>query len=116
MTTDTSPQTDDRDAAFGKILTSRRDELRARLAAIERDFEQPRNPDDDDRALERNNDEVLEGLAESGQAELAAIDAALDRIARGTFGRCAKCGEPIDEQRLRAVPYAPLCRSCASTL
>lgn len=49
------------------ILGQRRRELETRLQAIEHDFEEPRNPDDDDRATERNNDEVLEELGEAGQ-------------------------------------------------
>jgi len=52
------------------ILTRRQQELQSRLQKIEADFEAPRNPDDDDRAVERNNDEVLEELGESGQREL----------------------------------------------
>eukprot|EP00913_Durusdinium_trenchii_P021376 g20089.t1 len=66
----------------------RKSELERRLGRIEADFVSPRNPDDDDRAVERNNDEVLEELGETGQKELAAIDAALARIARGSFGTC----------------------------
>ncbi|MGO7537548.1 TraR/DksA family transcriptional regulator [Rhizobium ruizarguesonis] len=96
------------------ILDERRHELETRLRAIEHDFEQPRNPDDDDRATERNNDEVLEELGETGQKELLAVQAALDRIQAGSFGTCVKCGKPIAERRLDAVPHTPFCQSCAS--
>jgi RNA polymerase-binding transcription factor DksA len=41
------------------------------------------------------------------------INAALARIADGTFGRCRQCGEAISEQRLQALPYAPTCARCA---
>ncbi|MBY5412224.1 TraR/DksA family transcriptional regulator [Rhizobium leguminosarum] len=95
------------------ILDERRHELETRLRAIEGDFEQPRNPDDD-RATERNNDEVLEELGEAGQIELLAVQAALDRIQAGTFGACVKCGKLIGETRLKAVPHTPFCQSCAS--
>lgn len=101
---------------YREILTRRQREIYSRLHKIERDFVQPRNPDDDDRAVERNNDEVLEELGEVGQNELEAIDAALDRIAAGTFGICARCGEPIGEERLAAVPYTPFCQECASAV
>jgi RNA polymerase-binding transcription factor DksA len=87
---------------YQAILTARRAELQNRLEKIEIDLDQPRNPDDDDRAIERSNDEVLESLA------------ALGRIAAGTFGACAKCGEPIAEERLQAVPHAALCRDCVN--
>jgi RNA polymerase-binding transcription factor DksA len=38
----------------------------------------------------------------------------LDRIQAGTFGICVKCGKPIAERRLDAVPHTPFCQSCAS--
>lgn len=97
---------------YRSVLEARRGELDRRLHKIEHDLDQPGNPDDDDRAIERNNDEVLEGLGEAGQKELAAIEAALGRIAAGTFGLCARCGEPIAEERLAAVPHAALCSDC----
>ncbi len=100
-------------AKYQRILKARKAELKNRLSRIEQDFTTPRNPDDDDRAVERNNDEVLEELGEAGEKELVAIDAALARIDAGTFGICAKCGQPIAERRLGAVPHTPLCQACA---
>ena len=101
---------------YRALLDRRRRELQTRLRAIEHDFEEPRNPDDDDRATERNNDEVLEELGEAGQTELLAVQTALDRIDAGTFGACVKCGKPIGEQRLEAVPHTPFCQSCAHSI
>jgi RNA polymerase-binding protein DksA len=40
---------------------------------------------------------------------LAEIDAALKRIDEGTFGVCTRCGQPIDAERLEALPWATLC-------
>ncbi|MCF6370406.1 TraR/DksA family transcriptional regulator [Rhizobium halophilum] len=103
-------------AKHENILKARKHELEVRLHKIEEDFEQPRNPDDDDRATERNNDEVLEELGETGQRELHAIDAALDRIGAGTFGICVRCGGPIGDDRLGVVPHTPFCKTCAAAL
>lgn len=103
-------------AKYEAILRDRQRELQLRLHKIEDDFEQPRNPDADDRAVERNNDEVLEELGETGQRELRAIDAALDRVAAGTFGTCVRCGEAISDQRLDLVPHTPFCHTCAAAL
>lgn len=102
--------------SYEKILRDRQRELYRRLHKIEADFEEPRNPDDDDRATERSNDEVLDEMGQAGQDELRAIDAALDRIANGTFGICVKCGKRISQERLKAVPYTPFCRECAAAL
>jgi DnaK suppressor protein len=44
---------------------------------------------------------------------LEQIDAALLRIADGSFGRCTRCGGTIAEERLSALPYTPVCTSCA---
>lgn len=44
---------------------------------------------------------------------LREIDAALARLDDGTFGKCMQCGQKISEERLKAIPYAPLCIHCA---
>ena len=40
------------------------------------------------------------------------LDAALARIADGSYGSCADCGEDIGLQRLRAYPTALRCIKC----
>jgi DnaK suppressor protein len=45
--------------------------------------------------------------------EVAEVDAALDRVAAGTYGRCEVCGSPIPEGRLAARPTAKRCVTCA---
>lgn len=52
--------------------------------------------------------EVLTELRLLG-AELVEVDAALERIAAGTYGRCETCKAPIDPARLRALPTARRC-------
>lgn len=47
--------------------------------------------------------------------EIRDIDAALARIATGSFGICCDCGEPIGMQRLEAYPTARRCRPCQTT-
>jgi RNA polymerase-binding protein DksA len=44
--------------------------------------------------------------------ELAAIGAALDRIARGGYGVCVDCGADIGYPRLEAQPAAARCIEC----
>jgi len=53
--------------------------------------------------------EIDYSLEENEGRVLAAIDAALQRIANGTYGRCERCGREIEEERLQALPYATLC-------
>jgi DnaK suppressor protein len=40
---------------------------------------------------------------------------ALGRLDAGTYGRCAVCQEPIDDERLEARPEAETCRKHADT-
>jgi RNA polymerase-binding transcription factor DksA len=99
---------------YEQILRNRQRELLSRLSRIDVDLGRTKEQDSDDRAIESENDEVLEGLGQAGQEELRAIDAALDRITKGTYGTCVRCGEPISKKRLGAVHYAPLCEDCMS--
>ncbi len=50
--------------------------------------------------------------AEQETRELAEVEAALDRIARNTYGICTGCGEAIAPERLRASPAAAFCIRC----
>jgi DnaK suppressor protein len=43
---------------------------------------------------------------------LAEIEAALDRLQRGTYGRCEECGRPIGTALLSARPQARYCGAC----
>lgn len=56
--------------------------------------------------------DVTFGLIETEEEEVREIDAALERIQRGTFGRCEKCERLILKARLKALPYARLCIAC----
>lgn len=95
-------------------LRTRRAELLGDMHKIEDALDDTPSKDWQDRASERQGDEVLEALGHADQAELTRIDAALKRIADGTYGDCLKCGDPIAEARLIAVPDAPLCATCAA--
>jgi DnaK suppressor protein len=75
-----------------------------------------------------NGDQFQQGFADSGQStaekaltlsmaegvleNVKEIDAALGRIAGGTYGSCESCGQPIGDERLEARPVARLCVTC----
>ncbi|MBF0331312.1 MAG: TraR/DksA family transcriptional regulator [Candidatus Omnitrophica bacterium] len=48
-------------------------------------------------------------LASNDREVIQKIDAALERIEKGTFGVCVKSGKKIPEARLKAIPYAEFC-------
>jgi RNA polymerase-binding protein DksA len=56
--------------------------------------------------------EIDTTLEENSGHLLTGIDEALERIDNGTFGTCARCGKPISEERLEALPYATRCIDC----
>lgn len=43
-------------------------------------------------------------------ARLSDVDAALERIEEGSYGRCAACGKEIEPERLEARPATRYCR------
>jgi RNA polymerase-binding transcription factor DksA len=94
-------------------LTARRQELTARLARIEGELDVPHVANWDEDAVLHEADEVLEGLGLKGEGEMRAIDAALARLDGGTYGDCARCGQPIAPARLRALPATAVCAACA---
>ncbi|AEI92313.1 MULTISPECIES: TraR/DksA C4-type zinc finger protein [Roseobacter] len=96
-----------------QTLLSRRASLVGDLSDIEQALDAPMPQDWEDRATERQGDEVLEAMGQVEMAELRRIDAALSRIDDGTYGTCLSCGDQISDARLMAVPDAALCRNCA---
>jgi DnaK suppressor protein len=52
-------------------------------------------------------------LMETEEDTLGRIDAALDRIDEGSYGRCVQCEGVIPKARLNAIPYTPVCIKCA---
>jgi DnaK suppressor protein len=59
--------------------------------------------------LDREIDYTLE---EKSEHVLNAIERALRRIDEGKYGICGRCGKPISEERLEALPYADRCIDC----
>ncbi len=54
--------------------------------------------------------EIVLGELEDIEIEiLREIDKALDRMKEGSYGYCEVCGKPIEEERLKAVPWTTLC-------
>lgn len=92
-------------------LLKRENLLTERLERIQSDKEKktPLDPDFEEQAIELENNEVVDGLETLEFKELAEVRAALSRIENGTFGVCEVSGNPIDEKRLRAVPFARTC-------
>ena len=94
-------------------LEARLASLLARLSNIKKDVTQSHSGDSAEQAQERENDEVVDAIGNETKQSIQIIQAALDRIADGTYGECAGCGESIGEARLQAIPEATRCVNCA---
>ena len=68
-------------------------------------------------ALEQAADEVEEysrllPLEHVLELRLKNISSALEKIKKGKYGLCEKCGKPIPLERLKVFPEAPICLKC----
>jgi DnaK suppressor protein len=69
-------------------------------------------PDIADRATSAFQREFSFSLSENEGKMLRMIDEALARLDSGHFGTCIHCEQPIEKQRLQAVPWARYCIAC----
>lgn len=94
-------------------LRERMKMLEDRMLQVRADLAEPADPDVEERAVEREADEMLESLGQAAAVELRMIRAAVARIAAGDYGLCTHCGAEIGEARLAALPWTPYCQDCA---
>ncbi len=105
-----------------EVLAADRAATVQRLAELEREFagilesgsagvDDEHDPEGATIAFERQHAAAL--LSQVRQ-HLAQIDAAMLRLADGSYGNCAACGQPIGSARLAARPVATTCIDCAA--
>lgn len=71
------------------------------------------DPDFSEQAVERQNDEVVDGLEAESEQALQQVKHALIRLDKGVGDLCEQCGEPINPERLRVRPQSTLCIKCS---
>ena len=69
-----------------------------------------------DLSVQDLNKEIALRLGERSSQVVADIDQALLRIKEGTYGICARCGQPINERRLEALPTARYDAACQAAI
>jgi len=55
-------------------------------------------------------------LRDRSLQHLDLVDAAIARLDDGTYGTCLRCGQPIPEGRLEALPWAAHCIACQTAI
>jgi len=108
--TPTSAPPKHRRDALAELLPSLREQLeglrefrREQLAQIDLDAAA-------DESVERQ--QVDAAVAEAALWALDEIEAALARMAAGTYGTCETCGQPIPLERLEVIPHTRYCPPC----
>lgn len=69
-----------------------------------------------DLSVQDLNKEIALRLGEQSSKIVADIDQALLRMDEGTYGICARCGQPINERRLEAIPTARYDAACQAAI
>jgi RNA polymerase-binding transcription factor DksA len=110
------------DAALSRLEAHRAETVR-RLAALTGDYDavvaasldtnadDEHDPEGTTIAFERSQ---IGSLVRQARVRLAEVDAAVARVAAGTYGTCEGCGRAIGAERLEARPTARTCIRCAS--
>lgn len=96
------------------LVAARLESLRAQFRAI---VEGSRWSTDDDEHDPEGSTIAFEraavlSLARDAEDEIRELDAAAARVASGTYGTCERCGSPIADARLEALPAARRCIAC----
>ncbi len=111
-------------ATAREALLAEQARARERVAALQREFaglaeaassagtDDEHDPEGATLAFERQH---AAALLEAAREQVAAFDAALERLAEGRYGLCDRCGRPIGVDRLAASPAARTCIECAGS-
>lgn len=111
---------------FVAQVKTRLEEERARLHAQLEELERERqilaeDREDLDDAFTEESGQGASTLAEQEREESVAIrirellekvERALEKLSKGKYGLCERCGNQIEKARLEALPYAELCIEC----
>jgi DnaK suppressor protein len=65
-----------------------------------------------DQASGNNEVHIALKLKQTDAKILQAIEEALTRMEKGTYGICRDCGDPIAVARLEAIPWTRVCIAC----
>jgi DnaK suppressor protein len=97
-----------------RMLEDRRREIQEKLRSIRETLPAETSVvrDAEEQSVDDFVQEVDFALMQMKSQTLKRIDEALTRLEKGRYGVCADCGQEIAEARLRALPFATLCRAC----
>ncbi|GII88533.1 DnaK suppressor protein [Sphaerisporangium siamense] len=91
-----------------EVLTRAWDDIVTSAALVATDDEH--DPEGATIAFERAH---VQALLDQARSHLDTLDHAVERLRRGAYGLCDRCGNPIPLPRLQARPTATTCVQCA---
>ncbi|HLG67701.1 MAG TPA: TraR/DksA C4-type zinc finger protein [Acidimicrobiales bacterium] len=110
------PATESSQANFRELLLHEEEDLRRQLAEL--GYGDAGGPNYDPNFADSSHVTAERGTAEALAVPLlkalADVLDAIHRLDEGTYGRCERCGQPIEPARLEAMPAARRCIRCAS--
>jgi DnaK suppressor protein len=104
----------ERHQALKGMLEERRQEILDKLRTIREAMPDQRLDvqDAEEQAVTDFAKDMEFALVQMKADTLSRIDEAMRRLEAGTYGECAECGTDIPAARLKALPFAVLCRDC----
>jgi DnaK suppressor protein len=104
----------ERHQVLRRMLEDRRREIQDKLRSLRETLPAETSVvrDAEEQSVDDFVQEVDFALMQMKSQTLKKIDEALTRLEAGTYGACAECGAEIAEARLKALPFAALCRVC----
>jgi DnaK suppressor protein len=96
------------------MLEDRRREIHDKLRSLREQIpvHAPDVKDAEEQSVDDFVQEVDLALMQMKSETLKKIDEAISRLEEGTYGRCEECNGEIPAARLKALPFAALCREC----
>ena len=104
----------ERFSVLKRMLEERRKEIHQKLKSLRETIpvEAGAVRDAEEQSVDDFVQEVDFALMQMKSETLARIDEAMQRLEDGTYGLCTECAGEIAEARLKALPFAALCRDC----
>jgi RNA polymerase-binding transcription factor len=106
-------------------LVARRDEIRAELDRMATEMQWLGEDQGDEGGLGNHigddgsnvsEAERISTISDDLEDVLVQVNAALQRIDQGTYGKCQRCGKQIAPERLEAFPYVMYCIDCQAAI
>jgi len=101
--------------AYKRLLHAKEQELIRSIARTDVDGRATSDVDTQDPLDKANgafDKEYFFQQSDADRAILGLVQAALARVESGEFGVCVACGQPLEQKRLEAVPWARHCIRC----